>query len=234
MSQFPRYALYYVPDADSALYRFGTELLGYDPFTRKSCEQPADATAAIVDWSTLTAEPRRYGFHATLKAPFALADGQSESDLTTAFEAFAATPREIPAFAPAVGLLGDFIAIVPATPPPALARLADDCVTQFDRFRAPLGDSGRARRLEARLTPRQIAHVDCWGYPYVFEDFRFHMTLTGRIPAGRSESVLAFLHARFGKLSIARIAVDTIGVLRQPSADGRFEVIAHSPLRPAL
>lgn len=231
MHPFPRYALYYVPDAASALYRFGAELLGYDAFSGEPVEQPA--MAGIADWATLTAEPRKYGFHATLKAPFALAGGQRESDLVAAVESFAAVPREIPAFRPVVNRLGDFVAIVPAVPPPALARLAEDCVMQFDRFRAPLGENERARRLTAKLTPRQIGHVDRWGYPYVFEDFRFHMTLTGRLPADVSDAVVAALHARFERLKMSAVAVNAVGLFRQISADRNFEVIAHRPLRPA-
>jgi putative phosphonate metabolism protein len=231
MSPFPRYALYYVPDAASALYRFGAELIGYDAFTGKALTQPA--MAGIGDWVALTAEPRKYGFHATLKAPFMLADGRHESELLAAIGSFAAVPRTIPDFAPVVNMLGTFAAIVPAAPPAALSRLADDCVTFFDEFRAPLSDSERARRLKSQLTPRQVAHVERWGYPFVFEDFRFHMTLTGRVPAKDSDTILAALRTRFDALSMPRLAVDALGVFRQDSADRNFEVIAHHPLRPA-
>jgi putative phosphonate metabolism protein len=231
MSSYPRYALYYVPEAASVLYRFGAELLGYDAFTGSPVEQPA--MPGFSDWPALTADPRKYGFHATLKAPFALAESCTESDLMSAVEGFAATAREIPSFSPVVNKIGDFVAIVPAVAPAALSRLAADCVTSFDRFRRPLSDSERARRLSAKLTPRQIEHVDRWGYPYVFEEFRFHMTLTGRLPAAISDAVVEMLRARFSDLAIANVKVDHIGLFRQASADRNFEVIAHHPLRPA-
>jgi putative phosphonate metabolism protein len=232
MSLFPRYALYYVPDAASELYRFGAELLGYDAFTGRPVTQPA--MGRIANWPALTAEPRKYGFHATLKAPMALAEGSQESDLITALDSFAATPHDIPVIAPVVTMLGNFVAIVPATPKQALMHLADACVTEFDRFRAPLTDGERARRLNPSLTPRQITHVERWGYPYVFEDFRFHMTLTGRLPADQSDIVLAALRAQFERLAMTQIAVDAVGLFRQASADRNFEVIAHRALRPAF
>jgi putative phosphonate metabolism protein len=231
MSLFPRYALYYVPDAASALYRFGAELLGYDAFTGHPVKQPA--IGGMTSWRDLTAEPRKYGFHATLKAPMTLAQSVQEADLIAALDSFAATPRDIPVIAPVVTLMGDFVAIVPETPSQDLSRLADDCVTQFDRFRAPLTDSERARRLNSSLTPRQTAHVERWGYPYVFEDFRFHMTLTGRVPADQRDTVLSRLSTQFDQLSMTRIAVDAIGLFRQASADRNFEIIAHRLLRPA-
>lgn len=230
MTSFPRYALYYVPPADSALYRFGAELLGYDAFTGHAVEQPA--MTRLADWLSLTAEPRKYGFHATLKAPFALAKGCTESELAAALDSFAATPRDIPAFEPVVRKLGDFLAIVPAVAPSALSSLADACVTMFDRFRAPLSDGERARRLKSPLTPRQVVHVERWGYPYVFEDFRFHMTLTGRLPAGHGDDIAAALRTRFESLALSRLSVDAVGVFRQVSSESNFEIVARHALQP--
>src|SRR6516164_4703887 len=79
----------------------------------------------------------------------------------------------------------------------ALDRLAADGVMAFDRFRRPLTAHERGQRLGAGLSQRQIENLDRWGYPYVFEDFRFHLTLTGPIDADRRGSVLALLQARF-------------------------------------
>lgn len=222
----PRYAIYYVPEADSALYRFGAELLGYDAFSGESCAQRADALRQFADWSALTQEPRRYGFHATLKAPFVLATGAREADLITALETFAASPRRVPVFQPAIDLIGDFIAIVPLVPPPALRALADDCVKQFDRFRAPITEDERVRRLRSSLTPRQIMQVDGWGYPYVFEDFRFHMTLTGRLAPETRHEVRGWLRARFAELAIRELTIDAVSIFRQPAPDRPFEIIA--------
>jgi hypothetical protein len=206
--QFPRYAIYYLPAADSALYRFGAEMLGYDAFSGEMRSHPTATLLTFPDWPALTEEPRKYGFHATLKAPFSLADGAREQALLDTLHQFASAPREIPVIAPVVHLMGDFIAVVP-----------------FEQFRAPITPQDRARRLKSPLTPRQIAHVDRFGYPYVFEDFRFHMTLTGRVPTGKRDDVLAYLRARFAQLAIHRLAVGAIALLRQAAPDRRFEVL---------
>lgn len=223
----PRYAIYYVPPPDSVLYRFGAEVIGYDAFTGEGCEYP-EAFRRFSDWTALTEDPRKYGFHATLKAPFPLAASAREDDLAAAIEGFAA--RDIPHIAPTVDLLEGFVAIVPARPVQALSNLADDCVTQFDRFRAPLTEAERARRLKSRLTPRQIGHVDRFGYPYVFEDFRFHMTLTGRLTDPRRDEILASLRQAFATLAIDHIAVDAVALFRQLAADKPFEIIARKEL----
>ncbi|MDQ8726535.1 DUF1045 domain-containing protein [Bradyrhizobium sp. LHD-71] len=226
-----RYAIYFLPAATEALYRFGAALLGYDSFSGGDIEQPPQALKAFADWYELTADPRKYGFHATLKAPFLLADGHSQADLTAAFDRFAQTSRAIPVMTPVVRSIGSFIAVVPETPVASLMQLANDCVTVFEPYRAPLTDHDRARRLKSPLTLRQIEHLDQWGYPYVFEEFRFHMTLTGSLPAEKRDAVLPFLQGEFAKLSLASVAIDHIALLQQETSSSRFVVIRHAALR---
>lgn len=177
MAPTPRYAIYYAPSPDSALHRFGSTLLGYDAVSGDELRFP-DGVAP--DWREVTEDPRKYGFHATLKAPTALADGRSEAELLDACAAFAGRARRIPLIEPVVDAISGFIAVIPAKLSDELQQLAADCVTEFDAFRAPLTQEDRARRRPERLTERQRDYLDRWGYPYVMEEFRFHMTLTGR------------------------------------------------------
>lgn len=224
MANYPRYAIYFVPAPGNPLDRFGADLLGYDPYHGSDLPFPGDMPA---DWRELTQDPRKYGFHATLKAPMALAPGRREDELAAACAAFAARPRAIPLITPVVDTIEGFIAIVPASRDATLEGLAADCVREFDAFRAPLSDEDRARRNPARLTPRQRDHLDRWGYPYVFEEFRFHLTLTGRLDAARCGSVLAMLRQRFGETGIDRLPVDRIALFRQHDAGSRFRVVGH-------
>ena len=119
---------------------------------------------------------------------------------------------------------------MPAEVPPALEHLAADCVRDFDAFRAPLTAEDRARRRPAKLTQRQRDHLDRWGYPYVFEDFRFHMTLTGRLDAVRRQPILDMLRDRFHRLGMEQLVVDNVALLRQTDADSPFRVIGQWPL----
>ena len=107
-------------------------------------------------------------------------------------------------------------------------------MTEFERVRAPLSDHDRQRRLKSPLTPRQIEHLDRWGYPYVFEEFRFHMTLTGSLPAAKREAVLPFLQAEFAKLGLRRTRSAHIAIFRQASSEARFVVMRHAALRGKL
>lgn len=231
MTDFPRYAIYYAPSAGSPLARFGAELLGYDAFTGSDVSFPAAVVAAFPDWPALTADPRKYGFHGTLKAPFTLAPAMDEAGLIAACDGFAASARAIPVIAPVVRTISDFTAIVPAAPGAELNALAQDCVEAFDRFRAPMTPADRARRKPEALTPRQREQLDRFGYPYVRDDFRFHLTLTGRLPPARGAEVLAMLQARFAALDITTLRVDRLALFRQENAQARFRIVHETALR---
>jgi putative phosphonate metabolism protein len=227
MAGFPRYAIYYVSTPGSDLDRFGAQLLGYEAFSGADLPFPEGITQMAPDWRDLTRDPRKYGFHATLKAPLSLAPGKTEAELIATCGAFAGTARKIPVITPVVDSISGFIAVVPAQRSAELERLAADCTRAFDSFRAPLTPEDRARRNPAALTPRQRDHLDRFGYPYVMEDFRFHMTLTGRLEAKRREPVLAMLRDRFSKIDLKILAIDRIAVFRQETADSRFRVLQH-------
>ena len=233
MAGCPRYAIYYVPAPGTDLDRFGASLLGYDANTGVDLPFP-DGVMQVPDWRDLTQDPRKYGFHATLKAPLSLAPGKTEPELLAACEAFAYLPRPIPVISPVVNPISGFIAVVPAEPSAELERLAADCTSEFDSFRAALTTEDRARRNPAALTPRQRDHLDRWGYPYVMEDFRFHMTLTGRLDGARRDPVLAMLRMRFSAIGLKRFAIDRIAVFRQENAESRFRIVKHWELRPPL
>jgi putative phosphonate metabolism protein len=231
MAPFPRYAIYFTAPQGSDLDRFGAQHLGYDAWSGEELPFPQDVLEAVPDWRALTQDPRKYGFHATLKAPMALADGKTETEFLDACKAFAGAIRAIPMIEPVVQSISGFIAVVPAQAPRELEQLAADCVSAFDGFRAPLTQDDRARRNPAKLTPRQCDYLDRWGYPYVMEEFRFHMTLTGRLDATRREPILAMLQNRFAGLAIDRLAIDRIALFKQDNEATRFRIIGQWPLR---
>jgi putative phosphonate metabolism protein len=225
MTDAPRYAIYYAAAQGSTLDRFGAQLLGYDVFNGEYLPFPDGMVETMPDWRAITGDPRKYGFHATLKAPMVLADGKTESELLAACESFARSPHAIPVIKPVVNAIGDFIAVVASQRSAELEQLAADAVTAFDGFRSPLTSADRARRNPERLTPRQRDYLDRWGYPYVMEEFRFHMTLTGRLPDQRREAVLAELRRRFAVLQLAELAIDAVAVFRQQDTKSRFRIV---------
>ncbi|HEY6255641.1 MAG TPA: DUF1045 domain-containing protein [Xanthobacteraceae bacterium] len=222
----PRFAIYFVPAQETALYRFGAAVLGYDCYTGAGVSHPRNVRLTEGEWTALTAEPRTYGFHATLKAPFGLRGEFADTDLPAGMQALASSVRNIPTFVPAVELIGGFVAIVPQRPAPALDQMAADCVTAFDRFREPMTAEEKARRTAAGLSQGQAQHLAHWGYPYVFEEFRFHMTLSGRIPPDRRAAIHALLREAFARAcGLAPIAVDRLALVRQAHPGVPFRVV---------
>ena len=228
MANYPRYAIYYAAEPGSALTRFGASLLGYDAYSGEELPFPDGVPP---DWRELTQDPRKYGFHATLMAPMALAPGRTEAQLVGACELFADAARPVPLIRPVVDSISGFIAVIPSQPSPELERLAADCTRAFDFFRAPLTPEDRARRKPDRLTAKQCEYLDRWGYPYVMEQFRFHMTLTTRLSAERRDGVMAMLRERFAAIDLPALEIDQIALFRQDDAALRFKIIGHWPLR---
>lgn len=193
----PRYAIYFAPAPESPLWEFGSAVLGYDAATGMPRAPLAPEGVSPPDWTAITAQPRRYGFHATLKAPFRLAEDASEDDLIAAGHAFARKRRPFALPELAVGAVANFAALVPLARSEPLDQFAAACVEAFEPFRAAPTAEERSRRLDVPLTDRQLAHLDRWGYPYVFEDFRFHMTLTGGLEPGYVEPIVEGLSSLY-------------------------------------
>lgn len=231
MTWTPRYTLYFVPPADSAIYRVGSGLLGWDSYAGAAAPLPPDA-GLPEDWGELTRPPRPYGLHVTFVPPFHLAQGHGEADLIEAFASFCAEPRSTATIAPEVRAVRDFIAIVPRRASGIVNQLAADCLTWFDLFRAPFTAADHVRRLTPGLNERERWNLHRWGYPYVLKEFFFHMTLTGEIAAERRAAVVACLSTLFaGHGANAPLCVDRIVLLRQDQADSGFKVVREGAIK---
>jgi putative phosphonate metabolism protein len=225
----PRFAIYFTPPPGSTLATFGTAVLGYDCDTGADVRQPALPGITAVDIAAATAEPRRYGFHATLTAPFHLAAGCSEADLAAALATFAHTRAPVRLGELSMGLISGFIVLKPSLPD--CIDFAADCVRAFHAFRTPLTAADRMRRNPARLTPRQVEYLDRWGYPYVLDEFRFHMTLAGPLPVAQREPWRAALAELFARQADMPARIDAVSLVRQDDRNARFRVVRREPLR---
>jgi len=225
----PRYAIYFAPAALSALQVFGARILGYDAATGRSVPHYPSLVGQIANWRLLARDPARYGFHATFKAPFELAPRRTEAELLSEFERAALQLKATDLGTLAVGKISDFIALVPRQTPTGLAELAQALVEQFDSFRAPMSDADRARRRPDRLTGRQRAYLERWGYPFVFDEFRFHMTLAGPIGPQQIDFVRDKLERLFRTEVVdwdAPLTIDAMSVFKQSRRDGPFHMLS--------
>ncbi|MEN3378181.1 MAG: hypothetical protein V7604_3536 [Hyphomicrobiales bacterium] len=225
-----RYAIYFTPPPDSPLARFGARVLGYDCFERADVPHQSIDGIEPSRLARATLEPRRYGFHATLAAPFRPAPGADSDQLEKAFSAFAASHAPVAAGPLRVAAIGRFIALIPVEPYPEIEEFASTCVEAFDRFRAPLDEADRARRLASGLSARQAELLERWGYPYVLDEFRFHMTLTGPLADDERPAFLASLVKAYDALSGDHLELGAISLMRQDDRTSRFYVLARQRL----
>jgi putative phosphonate metabolism protein len=190
---------------------------------------PAGWTRDDVD--AITVDARRYGFHGTLKAPLRLRDGRSLDELDDLVHAYARTHDAVTIPRLTLARLGGFFALIPGEDAPALQQLAGAIVTGFDHFRAPLTEAELARRRPDALPPRQRELLLEWGYPYVLEEFRFHLTLTDRIPAERRDEVERVLAAWFGDVTGGDVPLDALAICTEAEPGAPFELHSVHPLR---
>jgi len=231
-----RYAVYFAPAAETPLWRFGSAWLGRDALTDETLARPPLPEPAADDWDAaaldaLTESPAGYGFHATLKPPFRLAEGETKQAFEVEAEAFAAAQAPFDCEGLAVAELGRFIAFRVAPNQPLLQMLASNAVRAFDRFRAPAGEAEMAKRRKAGLSEVEEAMLQRWGYPYVFDAFRFHMTLTGPIAdAGARARLAKALQAMAAEAGVGEtLAVDGIALYEQPGAGAPFRLFRRLP-----
>jgi len=227
-----RHAVYFVPEDGTPLADFGQGVLGRDAVGAPV----APLTGPVVVPPAWTARPARYGFHATLKAPFVLAGDTDEMALVEACDALAGTHAPIPLAGLAPARHGAFAALVlPAALEP-LDRLAADCVIGLEPFRAPLDAAAVARRRPDTLDPAARARLERWGYPHVLEGFRFHMTLSAVLPDEGEAGELAAtwldaLIARYRSSVGDRAVFDRLALCREATPSSPFVRLAEFPLR---
>lgn len=219
MRTYQRYAVYFTPTG--ALAEAGAAWLGWDITTGTAVPRP---DLPGLDLARITERPRKYGFHGTIKPPFVLADGTDVAGLDAAL---AAVCEEIAPVEPnrlELVNLGPFLALKPVGDQTALAELAAQVVMKLDPFGAPPDEAELSRRRQSHLTPKQEQNLQTWGYPHVMDQFRFHMTLTGRVSRAEEPAIRAALNSHFAQQLIDPVAVNTLTLAGQAS-DGMFRQI---------
>jgi putative phosphonate metabolism protein len=228
-----RYAVYYAPANGSALWIKGSTWIGRDAVTGTALAQPP-APGVRDPMQALTTKARRYGFHATLKAPMALKIGHDGRALCGAVAEFAKEQRPVEIGPVELRLMDNFLAIVPRKPSAALTSFASEVVTRLDHFREPISQSERNKRLGEGLTPRQIELLDRYGYPLVLEEFQFHMTLTDRIAGPDREPLVAIAQQFFTPEIDGNLVLDRLAVFEEAGVGANFMRIADFELRGAV
>ncbi len=224
MDKMKRYAVYYAPE-EGGFAQAAAAWLGWDPATGRAVAQPDLG----LDLAAMTADPRKYGFHGTIKAPFRLAQGARVDDLLAAMAQMAQT---LPAVTmPGLHMLDleGFLALIPQGDQTSLCDLAARVVADLDHLRAPLTEADIARRRPDRLTPRQRDLLDRYGYPYVMEEFRFHLTLSNHLSPEDHAALLPLAKAHFAPHLPQPFRISALCLFGE-AEDGRFHLLHRTAL----
>ena len=233
MTAVQRHAVFFSPAPDTAWWEFGAYWLGRDEALDTALPPPALPRIAAKELERITAHPRRYGFHATLKAPFRLREGLGAGDLLARVQALAAARRAIALESLLPVYMDGFVGLVPATRNPALQALADACVQELDDLRAPLDETDLALRGADRLDARGRELIQRFGYPHVLERFRFHLSLTGPVDVALGDRVVAQLARPLTQLNaIAPPRLDRLCIFLEPAPKAPFLRVADVVLPP--
>lgn len=226
-----RYAVYFAPNPGSLGWLAGSHWLGRCAALLQPLQQLAIEGVAADELHRLTAAPRRYGWHATLKAPFVLAPGTDWITLHQAVQAVASSlqPFALPPLQ--VERIDDFLALVPVPSHAAHAQIheaAAACVTALQPLAAPLSDADLARRRAAGLTPRQDALLQRWGYPFVLEEFRFHLSITGHLAQVDTQTQALVLDAAQEFFSdLPTLPFNSLALFAEPTPGADFVLLDH-------
>jgi putative phosphonate metabolism protein len=222
-----RYAIYFAPGRESPWWAFGAAWLGRDEERDLPPARPRVDGVDPRGMDAITAQPRRYGFHATLKAPFRLGPGVTADALGCRLRAVAQGCRAVPLGCLAPVYMDGFVALVPTQPAPELHGLAACCVTELDALRAPVGPAERQRRHIEPGDARGNELFERYGYPHVPERFRFHMTLTGPVDATLAGQLVAQLARPVAQLNALEPPVlDRLCLFVEPHEGAAFQRVA--------
>ena len=224
-----RYAIYFAPAAAGPLATRAAAWLGRNA-AGGAVPQPVLPGVAPDLLLEATGSARRYGFHATIKAPMRLATEVVRADLEAALAEFALAQERLAIGPLVIRPIDGFLAIVPRQQSQALTDFAARCVIRFEPFRAPPDAAERQKRQSASLTPRQADLLERYGYPYVMEEFRFHMTLTDRLPEAERRLLLEAAEAWFAADLGQELWLDRLVLFEEAEPGAPFRRCADYPL----
>ena len=233
-AQLPfRYAVYFCPAPDTNWGVAGAQWLGRCAVTGKKDQQLQLPGIDPELFSSLTSHPKRYGWHATLKAPFKLVPEHDVGDLLLKMHQLAKSlkPFDLPRLG--VSTTGGFLSLRPTEISVQLNDAAAMCVRDLQSFALPLTADDLIRRRKAKLTPEQDKLLVEWGYPWVLDQFNFHFSLTGSLQSidePKQQKLIQAAEQHFGNLSVCRF--DRIALVIEPEAGKDFEVIKLLDLYP--
>lgn len=225
METMKRYAVYYAPRPGDFADR-AAHWLGWDTVAGKALPHPDLPGLPMLD---ITAAPRKYGFHGTIRAPFRLADGLTEQEVRAAVDALAGSLQPARCDGLRLESIEGFLALTLDGCESEVLALAAAVVEGTDCLRAPLTAADRLKRHPELLSSRQAALFERWGYPYVMEEFQFHLTLTSRLQPVEKEVVAVTVRHHFAAVMPRPFVIEDLCLFGE-DGEGKFHLLHRTAL----
>lgn len=231
MTNYKRVAIYFLPKKNSSLENFGKNLLGRDinkkrkiSLTRRQKYFINRRFTYFDELKDYCEKPAKYGFHATLKAPFRLKRNVKTKDFYDVISHIAAQHSRFKIKGLKIVYRKKFTFITSRKEIKSLINLENDLVKHLDTFRAELNKTEIKKRNPDSLTFKQNKYLKEWGYPFVLDQFKFHMTLMNQNNNKLSNKQKLELEKLIYKISNNLLEFNEISLLGE-NKNGYFEEI---------
>ncbi len=221
---YKRYAIYYAPIENPELDLFGKCWLGWDPYKgEETTKSDLSKLPSFKKFSGLVLTPKQYGFHGTIKAPFRLKNKYTYSDLENKVREISKQIQSFHLDKLVIKKLGNFIALTPSKNL-KVNDVSNKFVEGLDFLRDDLSEDEIKKRHPHKLSFNQKKMLFKWGYPYVFNEFKFHLTLTGKLRIEEIDNVYKYLQTILKSVNLRKIHFKSICIFGQKT-DEKFYFI---------
>ena len=185
--QFPRYAIFLIPDE-----QFNSQV---ESFYKESKVSFEDSLINL------------YGVHLTIKAPFYLSHLYHEEDLIKEFEKFKSKNLFDLSLTYNISTISEFrnnfIAKIEFSE--NFIFNCNDTMRFFDLYRKTLNSNEAQLDLNrfGNLNEKQLIYYQIWGYPYMFEEGKPHISIIDK-NSGFEPSLKDFNQVKFKSVSLVR------------------------------
>lgn len=223
-----KFAVYFIPPADSAFYQHGTDILGYDVRAGKFLEPDNATRAALPEFDPRWVQrPQTYGFHVTVGYTLYFELDRLpdiELEMEKAIQCFVGKDDLILTPDPheRVQLWNDEVLVLNYTPTPTLQMLHTLLVARVN----PLGITSNiaqhyAQRDTGNLDAVAVERVRQYYSPYVFDNWKPHFTLMQPYSGEKLDAMRPVLDSLFDKEAIA---VHSIALLLMDDAENSYRL----------
>lgn len=220
-----RYIISFAPKSTSMFWKLGALWFGYDASRNAYTKNTLVPGMPKEHHDAAVTTARRSGFNIILTGPFQLTAGMPEELLKTTISLYCQSLSTLQTGPLSIIETAHKLSISAQEISPQVQKLADDIVLEFNAFRLPANPLPEDSPIRAALTPGQLKNLIEWGQPYIFEELKFQIPLTGRLPEKMSGPLKSFLEGRFIECLKTGFEIDNLSLFRLSGTKDPAELV---------